>query len=173
MQYPPIHRRLIIFLLCALAVAFASFLSSARGYPVIYSPISMPTAMIYLFVGYVIEAPRMLVLATPMLIFMVFNYHLLVPRSSDRLPLQSIVFLILAAILSIGWHILGCKEAVGLHGLQFYLPMVVINIFIIGIFGKMCYRLRKKSNWMQSCLVSTGIFSWIFWSALPWFGELI
>ena len=172
MQYPPISSRLLLCFLSALVVALASFLSIVNGVPAWHSPLSLTIVMTYIFIGEFFQVPE-LAFTVPAIIFLVINYHLFIPSTSNVLPRRNFVVLILMTAISVSWHIASYDAAIKWEGLQFYLSMIAINILAISILGWTCYRLRHQATWMQSCLASTGIFFWIFWSAVPYFGELM
>lgn len=172
MQYPSLPHRLFVYISCALTVTLASFLSMIHGVPAVYAPLSLTIVVPYIFVGEFLQIAE-LAFAIPAVIFLVANYQLIIPSVSNKLPLRNIVVLTLMTVFSIWWHITSYKEAMEWEGTQFYLSMIIMNVLTVGLLGWACYRLRYQANWIQSCIVSTGIFFWIFWSSVPYFGELM
>jgi len=133
--------------------------------PNLLSPLPALTAMPLMFLS-----SRIVVSLLPSLLFFGWNVGLF--RGETKLPKRSYVLLVVAAVLTIVWFVVGWG-----NGLHYQTARYVHNVFIINMAWIVClaagfWYAKGRSSYLLNVVLNWVLFAWIAWYAFPYLGEM-
>jgi hypothetical protein len=165
---------IVFFLLCALLVWFASFLTISGGVPHLYSPFSfiiiIPALYLSSYPGTQSLASLIAALVGPVL-FAAWSFPIM--KGQMRIPKRSKILAIVLVVLSIVFLISGWSYGNQYQGAFHTIAIYIFNLaFWVGLF----FTERKNTrfpSFISNLVFHTLLFFWLAWVAFPWLGELI
>ena len=160
------------------ALAFAGYMGLASGYPTMWSPLpvatALPTMLLWVSIG---EAPSLRWLvdyvipgAVGPILLLTWYPGLL--SGAEYVPIRSIVGLVLLSALTIAHFVFGWEYGVKYQSAQYTMAMALMNgVAILSACGLLGYA-RRRRTFASTLVAHATVVAWLVWIAFPWLGEL-
>jgi hypothetical protein len=163
---------------CGIMILVAGTLSILRGVPAVWSPFPLLVVIPSFLIG---ATPIRLLAALPFGDFILsilaaipitaaYFAWSIGPVATSRIPLRSVVLLVVVAAITLVVFIVGWKDGVRYQGLSHTVALALINfVLFVAIFIILILHRTAPSN-VLSQTFHGALFLWLSWFALPWLG---
>jgi hypothetical protein len=151
----------------AAVVALAACVSIGAfggGAPSVTAPTSILLVLPFLF-----GVPLPLVIAIVVAAFAAWSFPLF--RGSPKIPLRTILLLLVAVACSAVWYVLGWGYGVKYEGLRYTVSCLSLNCAFALMSALLTWRARTAPSYGLSLSVHTLLFIWLVTYAFPYLGE--
>jgi hypothetical protein len=135
--------------------------------PTVLGPYPALTALPALFLS-----SRGVVVLLPTLVFFLWNLGLF--RGETKISRKSYILLIIVAILSVIWFVVGWRDGLHYEGAGYLYKVCAINIIWFAFLSAtfFWYSRGKKPSFSLNLALNWALFAWLAWYAFPYLGEL-
>jgi hypothetical protein len=131
------------------------------GVPTVLGPFPAMTAVPALFLS-----SRIVAVAVPSVLFLAWNLGLF--QGESKLPKRSSVLLVVAAILSVVWFVVGWKHGLQYQGSGYVYKLCLANVAWVAVLGGVFARYWKgQSSFGVNLVLNWLLFAWLAWFAFP------
>jgi len=168
------NKSFLALILSSFIPVFFAFLSAIDGHPSLWSPLSLPSFIVVMFGMSVFEeiAGMLFGILIILIIFITLNLFLLKESNTKKVPKTLTFILAIFSILSLLSIITSWNYGIEYQGKAHTVGILLINILIISLMWTLWFFIRKNCNFKKLLILSVVFYSWIFWSAFPWLGEM-
>ena len=153
--------------ICALSTAVGVWISIPTGAPTLISP--WPFLLIF---PALCGVPIPIVVAIPVLVFVILHWDEFRRRPSARIPHRFSMLLAIATGLSASWLAGGWNYGLDYQGREFTIWIVAINVALIASLWFLWVVARHTRSFGWRIAFGTLLHYWLFGFAFPWLGEL-
>jgi hypothetical protein len=147
-------------------VLISSWLTIALGTPSLLSPFNIPV-----FLAALISGSSLLASLLMPAIFLAWSWPVL--TRSAVLPIRSVIFFALCLGLSCLWHIVGIDYGIRYQGRDFVVGVSTINAIFCSMMVALAMIGRRHPQYWLNLSFHMLFFTWLGYSAFPYFGELM
>jgi hypothetical protein len=158
--------------LAVAVVAFFSWLTIMPGYPKLYAPLNLLMTIPAMHAAEVARGSWGGFFAIPIVpvFFCAWSWGVL--RGRVKLPVRSLVLLVLAVLLSAAHIGFGYKYGVKYQSPEYTAAVAIISLIFWVVLGALAILASRRPTFRHNLVFHTVLFSWLAWYAFPYLGEL-